>query len=425
MFASSVISQRSKRIYEGALQQWRETDEGSKVKQNKNNNDVSDRCRVIQNAFQINYSSSFWSRKYETSCYFLDNLENRDELSVSYRTANRWLLNYYDSDGEISSTYDDSDQDKTYSPPKSSSSSDNENTPHKRSCIKKTSTSPNANRNILTENLMDKQQGENNNKYCEDIDGKENTQKTSTRSNMEKQDRNDPQDWQERKKKQGFFENIDERKSSQKTLTSPNANKKNILVEKQDKNIIQEGRKTQKSCTEDKEEKHVEKVFKDQNLTMETEDINRKENTELDIVKKQDNNEQRKNKEGGEIKVQNKKKSLKRDKKNILEITRKKHEMLKKCNGKCRQQCSELTEEREIPPKCCVPGCTSNYASSQDGYVTVFRFPVDVDKRQLWLKNIPRKDWSPTKTSVVCINFFKENDVSRFEKYKNVSVLEL
>ncbi|CAH1106819.1 unnamed protein product [Psylliodes chrysocephalus] len=76
---------------------------------------------------------------------------------------------------------------------------------------------------------------------------------------------------------------------------------------------------------------------------------------------------------------------------------------------------------REMLPKCCVPGCTSNYASSQEGYVTVFWFPVEVNKRELGLKNIPRKDWSPTKTSVVCIKHFKEDDLSRFEKYKDVS----
>ncbi|VEN47666.1 unnamed protein product [Callosobruchus maculatus] len=45
-----------------------------------------------------------------------------------------------------------------------------------------------------------------------------------------------------------------------------------------------------------------------------------------------------------------------------------------------------------MPPKCVVPGCTSNYASNKEGYITVFKFPRDEHLKQKWVKSIPRKD---------------------------------
>lgn len=73
-----------------------------------------------------------------------------------------------------------------------------------------------------------------------------------------------------------------------------------------------------------------------------------------------------------------------------------------------------------MPEKCCVPGCSSNYKSKkEEGYISVFRFPTEETNRKRWIRNIPRRDWTPTNRSVVCIKHFEESDVSRVEIYKD------
>jgi len=57
-----------------------------------------------------------------------------------------------------------------------------------------------------------------------------------------------------------------------------------------------------------------------------------------------------------------------------------------------------------MPRKCCVPECTSNYRGTD--YVTVFRFPHEEKQRAKWIRSIPRKDFTYTKDSVVCIKHF-------------------
>lgn len=59
---------------------------------------------------------------------------------------------------------------------------------------------------------------------------------------------------------------------------------------------------------------------------------------------------------------------------------------------------------QEMPRKCCVPECSSNYRGTD--YVTVFRFPTDEKQRTKWIRTIPRKDFTPTKDAVVCIKHF-------------------
>ncbi|XP_047108465.1 THAP domain-containing protein 5-like [Schistocerca piceifrons] len=74
----------------------------------------------------------------------------------------------------------------------------------------------------------------------------------------------------------------------------------------------------------------------------------------------------------------------------------------------------------QMPEKCCAPGCNSNYKSSkEEGYISVFRFPTEEENRKRWTRNIPRKDWTPSNRSVVCIKHFEECDVSRVEIYKD------
>ena len=71
----------------------------------------------------------------------------------------------------------------------------------------------------------------------------------------------------------------------------------------------------------------------------------------------------------------------------------------------------------------CVPGCRSNY---EGDYVSVFKFPSEheADLRQQWVNVIPRKDWTPTKNSVVCIKHFSESDVIVADKFTDKSGIE-
>lgn len=76
---------------------------------------------------------------------------------------------------------------------------------------------------------------------------------------------------------------------------------------------------------------------------------------------------------------------------------------------------------KKMPDKCCVPNCNANYASTEQGYTTVFRFPSDPNLRQEWIRKIPRKNWEPSKWSVVCVNHFSDNVVLKVERYKDAT----
>lgn len=62
-----------------------------------------------------------------------------------------------------------------------------------------------------------------------------------------------------------------------------------------------------------------------------------------------------------------------------------------------------------MPKKCCVPNCRGNYDANER--VSVFRFPVSDEQRKLWLSKIPRKDFIPSKDSVVCAKHFSKQFV--------------
>jgi hypothetical protein len=74
-----------------------------------------------------------------------------------------------------------------------------------------------------------------------------------------------------------------------------------------------------------------------------------------------------------------------------------------------------------MPDRCVVPGCKSNYESSikTEGYIQCFKFPSDPPRKQLWLRAIPRSDWTPSNRSCVCVKHFHEDDLIWIEKYKN------
>jgi hypothetical protein len=58
-----------------------------------------------------------------------------------------------------------------------------------------------------------------------------------------------------------------------------------------------------------------------------------------------------------------------------------------------------------------VPGCRGNYDDKEK--ISVFTFPIDPTKRNLWLSKIPRADFQPTTQSAVCARHFSEQFIVR------------
>ncbi|VEN45422.1 unnamed protein product [Callosobruchus maculatus] len=80
-----------------------------------------------------------------------------------------------------------------------------------------------------------------------------------------------------------------------------------------------------------------------------------------------------------------------------------------------------------MPRRCYIPGCKSNYDSSlkdsnnNNKCETTFSFPKCPQRLARWLNAIPRKEWTPSKSSVVCAKHFSESDVIRFHEFKTPS----
>ena len=52
--------------------------------------------------------------------------------------------------------------------------------------------------------------------------------------------------------------------------------------------------------------------------------------------------------------------------------------------------------------KCIAPNCNSGYQSNKSiEKVAKFKFPVDAERRKKWICAVPRKEWEPTKNSVL------------------------
>ncbi|XP_049516049.1 THAP domain-containing protein 2-like [Dermacentor silvarum] len=58
--------------------------------------------------------------------------------------------------------------------------------------------------------------------------------------------------------------------------------------------------------------------------------------------------------------------------------------------------------------RCCVPGCRGNYDPGPK--VHVFSFPKDGNRKDQWLRAIPRKDFTPSVNSKVCELHFQTSD---------------
>ena len=57
-----------------------------------------------------------------------------------------------------------------------------------------------------------------------------------------------------------------------------------------------------------------------------------------------------------------------------------------------------------MPFKCCVPECYGKYDDTKDRVgekVSVFKFPDDPDLRAKWIRMIPRKDYTVTKSTLL------------------------
>ena len=67
-----------------------------------------------------------------------------------------------------------------------------------------------------------------------------------------------------------------------------------------------------------------------------------------------------------------------------------------------------------MPDKCCIVGCESNYSGGSKK--SVFYFPKDDDLKRKWVPFVNRKDWIPTKHSVICVDHFEEKYVARHTK---------
>ena len=53
---------------------------------------------------------------------------------------------------------------------------------------------------------------------------------------------------------------------------------------------------------------------------------------------------------------------------------------------------------------CCAPGCSNSRKTSGD--LNFYRIPKDINRRQVWLKRIRRKNFSPTVNTRLCSEHF-------------------
>ena len=63
-------------------------------------------------------------------------------------------------------------------------------------------------------------------------------------------------------------------------------------------------------------------------------------------------------------------------------------------------------------PQCCVFGCTNTSGETCDPIrkISHHQFPRELNLRRAWITKINRKDWTPTKNSVVCSHHFNDED---------------
>ena len=57
---------------------------------------------------------------------------------------------------------------------------------------------------------------------------------------------------------------------------------------------------------------------------------------------------------------------------------------------------------------CSIFGCINKF--KKGGNISLHLFPKDPDVRSYWIKACKRKNWNPSKSSVVCSDHFHNND---------------
>ena len=74
-----------------------------------------------------------------------------------------------------------------------------------------------------------------------------------------------------------------------------------------------------------------------------------------------------------------------------------------------------------MPNACAAPNCYVGYEkiSDENKKVSRFHFPLDIDLRTRWINAVPRKDWSPSKNSVLCEKHFLPSDFKTEREDKN------
>jgi hypothetical protein len=77
---------------------------------------------------------------------------------------------------------------------------------------------------------------------------------------------------------------------------------------------------------------------------------------------------------------------------------------------------------KNMPSRCFVPGCNSNYdwvlkTTEDNRGMNIFKFPKNEERKQAWLKAIPRDDFTPSSSSVVCQLHFHSTDIIRYAKH--------
>ena len=68
--------------------------------------------------------------------------------------------------------------------------------------------------------------------------------------------------------------------------------------------------------------------------------------------------------------------------------------------------------EQIMVNKCAAPSCRSGYAKNETKHITKFHFPLkNFELIRLWIRFVNRKDWKPTKHSVLCELHFEEKHI--------------
>ena len=72
-----------------------------------------------------------------------------------------------------------------------------------------------------------------------------------------------------------------------------------------------------------------------------------------------------------------------------------------------------------MPDKCCIVRCKTNYIDGQNN--SVFYLPQDEEFKKKWIRFVNRKNWTPTKHSVICAEHFSDDLII---SHKKKSLLE-